>query len=316
VSDLPPPPWYTTARDLVRRARAHWKFVTASTLLGGGVAAATALMLPSYYRSGAAFQAEVSAQTQLTGALAGLASQLGNLPVGNPQNSPQFFGDLITTDAVLRRVAQGRFPYRGRLVALSAIYGFDGDSAALRDFRTVKRLRDAFQVDVNLRTNVVRFTIEARSPELAKALADTTLADVNQANIELRQARAAAEHAFTEGRAAEARQGLDSADQALAAFYQRNRSFVNSPDLQMEEGRLKRAVDMAQQVYMQLRMQAEQAGLQEIRNTPVISAVDPPLLPVRRSWPNRRLAVVLGLTIGLALAFSKLLLLPPGSRRD
>jgi uncharacterized protein involved in exopolysaccharide biosynthesis len=88
---------------------------------------------------------------------------------------------------------------------------------------------------------------------------------------------------------------------------------VNSPDLQMEEGRLKRAVDMAQQVYVQLRMQAEQAGLQEIRNTPVISAVDPPLLPVKRSWPNRRLAVVLGLMIGMALAFSRLLLLPPGS---
>ena len=308
-----PAAWYTIATELLARARRHWVFVGGCTLLGGAVAGTVAFLLPSYYQSGAAFQAETNAQTQLTGALAGLASQLGNLPIGNPQNSPQFFGDLITTDAVLRRVAQARFPFRAQLEPLATIYGFEDDSAALRDFRTVKRLRDAMHVDVNLRTNVVRFTIEARAPELAKALADSTLAVVNQMNIELRRARAAAEHDFTDARAAEARRGLDSADQALAAFYQRNRSIANSPDLQMEEGRLKRAADMAQQVYVQLRMQAEQAGLQEIRNTPVISVVDPPLLPVRRSRPNRRLAVALGLAIGLALALSKLVVRPAAS---
>jgi uncharacterized protein involved in exopolysaccharide biosynthesis len=169
-------------------------------------------------------------------------------------------------------------------------------------------LRDAITLDVNARTNVVKFNVEARTPQLAQALAETTLVDLNEANVDLRRARAAAEHQFTDDRATAARLGLDSADQALASFYQRNRSISSSPDLQMEEARLKRRVDMSQQVYVQLRLQAEQAGLQEVRNTPIVSIIDPPLMPVKRSRPNRRLAVALGLLIGLSLALTRLLI--------
>jgi uncharacterized protein involved in exopolysaccharide biosynthesis len=292
-------------------ARSRWPLVLGWAVLGGAVAGGTALLLPSYYRSGAAFQTESSPQTQLTGALAGIASQFGNFPIGSPQNSPQFFGDLLTTDAVLHRVAHARYSYRGQALPLATIYEFDDMPQALRDFSTVKKLRAAIGLDVNARTGVVRFTVEARDPGLAQALAETTLAALNQANIELRRARAAAEHEFTDERAATARAELDSAEQALAAFYQRNRSISSSPDLQMSEARRKRAVEMAQQVYVQLRMQAEQAQLQEVRNTPVVSVIDPPLVPVRRSRPNRRLAVGLGLMIGFAVAVTRLLLATP-----
>jgi uncharacterized protein involved in exopolysaccharide biosynthesis len=274
------------------------------------------LILPSYYRSTASFQAEATPQNQLAGALGGLASQFGNLTLGSPQNSPQFFADLVTTDAVLGRVARARYPYQGTFFTLSTIYRFDDEPPASRDFHTVKMLRDAITLDVNARTNVVKFSVEARTPQLAQALAETTLADLNEANVDLRRARAAAEHQFTDDRATAARLGLDSADQALASFYQRNRSISSSPDLQMEEARLKRGVDMAQQVYVQLRMQAEQAGLQEVRNTPIVSIIDPPLMPVKRSRPNRRLAVALGLMIGLSLAVTRLLVGPaPASSR-
>jgi uncharacterized protein involved in exopolysaccharide biosynthesis len=59
---------------------------------------------------------------------------------------------------------------------------------------------------------------------------------------------------------------------------------------------------MAQQLFMQLRLQEEQAALQELRNTPAISVIDPPVLPARRSWPNRPLGVFTGLVIGLIVA--------------
>jgi uncharacterized protein involved in exopolysaccharide biosynthesis len=311
VSAPSPAYWYEATRDLLLRARARWPFVLGCTILGGAVAAGTAMVLPSYYRSTAAFQAQATPQTQLPGALAGLASQFGNFSLGNPENSPQFFGDLLRSDAVLGRVAQNAYPYRGEVVPLTTIYGFAHDAPAMRDYRTVKKLREAISVDVNGRTNVVKVGIEARTPELAQVLAESTLAALNQANVDLRRGRAAAEHDFTVQRSNEARRGLDSAEFALVAFYQRNRSISNSPDLQMEESRLKRAVDMAQQIYVQLRMQAEQAALQEVRNTPVVSVIDPPLVPVKRSRPNRRLAVGLGLAVGLAIALTRLLVASP-----
>jgi uncharacterized protein involved in exopolysaccharide biosynthesis len=77
----------------------------------------------------------------------------------------------------------------------------------------------------------------------------------------------------------------------------------------MQESKLKRAVDMAQQVYVQLRLQEEQAAVQEVRNTPAISVIDPPLVPVKRTWPKRRMAVLLGMIVGLAVAGARFLLM-------
>ena len=169
----------------------------------------------------------------------------------------------------------------------------------------------ALSVDLDLRTGVVRFTVEGRSPQLALAIAETTLAALNEANVELRRQRASAERAFTGQRSADARVTLAAAESSLAAFYQRNRNLTTSPTLQMEEATLRRSVDIAQQLFVQLRLQEEQAALQALRNTPAIGVIDPPVLPARRSWPNRRLTVVLGLLIGLAAAFVRLTWPPP-----
>jgi uncharacterized protein involved in exopolysaccharide biosynthesis len=186
------------------------------------------------------------------------------------------------------------------MMSLAMIYGHGHDPARVGEFNTVRQLRKAIRPDVSVRTGVVSFSVEARTPELAKVLADSTLAALNAANIELRQERAGAEQRFTSERASAARLELDSAENALARFYQRNRVVGGSPILEMEEAKLKRSVDMGQQLYVQLRLQEEQAAVQAVRNTPAISVIDPPLLPVKRSWPKRRLAVLLGMALGLA----------------
>jgi uncharacterized protein involved in exopolysaccharide biosynthesis len=272
-------------------------------LIAAGV---TAFLLPSYYRSGAAFQAETNPPTRLSGALAGLASEIGNLQLGS-QNNAQFFGDLLKTDAVLRRVAQANYPWREDSATLATIYGFDDEPPALQSYHVVRQLRAALSVDVTIRTGVVRFSLEARTPRLAYALTASTLAALNEANVELRRTRAAAERRFTADRATQARRELDSTEQVLAQFYARNRMIAGSPHLQMEEARLRRAVDMAQQVYVQLRVQEEQAALQEVRNTPAVSVIDPPVLAVKRARPDRRLAIALGALVGILLAAARLL---------
>jgi len=305
VTSPAPLQWYTVADHALQQARRHWRSLAALPLIGAAAGGITAIMLPSYYRSGAAFQAESGSPPQLSGALAGLASQIGGLPTSGQSNA-QLFGDLLTTDAVLRRVTRATFPWMGRMVKLADVYGYDGNPERRREFYTVNRLRAALSVDVNTRTGVVRFEVEARSPELAEAVAESALAALNQANIALRQARAGAERTFTAERAEQARKGLTEGESALAAFYQRNRTISGSPALQMEEARLRRAVDMAQQVYVQLRLQEEQAAVQELRNTPSIIVIDPPLVPVKRSRPKRRLAALTGLLIGLAAAFLRL----------
>jgi uncharacterized protein involved in exopolysaccharide biosynthesis len=83
VTGTPSSSWYEFARDLFTIVRARWPLVLAYTGIGGVVAVAVVLILPSVYTSTAAFQAESTPQTQLSGALAGLASQLGNVSLAS-----------------------------------------------------------------------------------------------------------------------------------------------------------------------------------------------------------------------------------------
>jgi uncharacterized protein involved in exopolysaccharide biosynthesis len=277
-------------------------------LLGATASGLTSFFLPSYYRSGATFQAEANTPPQLSGALAGLASQFGGLQLAGGQSNPYLFADLITSDAVLNRVARASFPWRGGSATLVEIYGYHDEPESWGRYKTTAKLRKAMQVNINVRPSTVRFSVEARTPDLAAAIAETTLAALNEANIALRQARAAAEQNFTTDRSQHARAELATAESALTRFYERNRVITQAPGLQMEEARLKRAVEMTQQVYVQLRLQAEQAAIQAVRNTPAISVVDPPMLPVKRSRPRRSFAIAVGFAIGLMVAGTRLVL--------
>lgn len=303
-----PADWFLVLRTGLLGARRHWRSLLAFALIGGAAGGGAATIAPSYYQSGAAFQAEPTTPGLGAGSLAGLASQFSNFQL-NPQNNAQFFGDLITTDAVLRRLGDDSFPWQGQMTSLATIYGFERDTQALREYSVVRKLRRAVTVSVNNRTGVVQFSIEARTPSLAKLLADSVLSSLNATNIDLRRERAAAERTFTSERAEHAKEELRTSEQALTDFYERNRSIGNSPALQLLEAQLRRQVDMAQQVYVQLRLQEEQAAVQEVRNTPAISVIDPPFVPVRRSRPNRRLALVLGLFVGIMVGAVRIVLI-------
>jgi uncharacterized protein involved in exopolysaccharide biosynthesis len=300
-----------TSVELLRLARAFWREVLTLAVTGAVVGAVTVLLLPSRYRAKAAFQAENPPNEMPLGGggIAGLlGSQLASLPLGGAtQNRPQLLADLLLTDAVLRHVVHATFAWEGQPQTLVTIYGYASKPRPeLRDYLAIKKLHKAISVDVDIRTGIVRFEVEAYTPELALAVADTTLAALNEANVGLRQRRGSAERAFTAQRSADARMLLAAAESTLALFNQTNRNLQTSATLQLEQARLRRNVDMAQQLYLQLQLQEEQAALQELRNTPTISVIDPPVLPARHSWPNRPLGVVTGLLIGLLVAYLRL----------
>lgn len=293
--------------------RAHWRFVGGMALAAAVLAAIAVLLIPRTYTSDAAFQAESAQSPALSGALAGLASQLGALQLGQMTN-PQFFADLLTSNQVIERIAAARFPWRDGMAPLATIYGYEKKEEAQRNDLTARRLRRSITVNTALRTGVVYYSVDAGSPELARSLAETTFVVLNEANITLRQSRAAAELEFTAKRADDARQELNRAEDQLTGFYARNRVISGSPALQTMESRLRRSVEVAQTVYTQLRLQEEQAAIQALRNTPSITLVDRATTPLRPSAPRRRLSVVAGFVVGLFAAIGWLLLTSNGKQ--
>src|SRR3989442_14693219 len=110
------------------------------------------------------------------------------------------------------------------------------------------------------------------------------LAELNKANLDIRQQYLNQQVEFVEDQTREAGSALRASEDSLLKFYDANRTYQSSPTLVFQESRLKRRVDLAQSVYMGLAQQLEQAKITAAQNTPVYSLVDAPIAPEVRAF--------------------------------
>lgn len=264
------------------------------------------LLGPRSYTATASFTPE-SGEGQ-AGSLSGLASQFGiNVPTGEAGQSPQFYADLLESRELLREAVLTEYDVetepdraegdrlQGDLVALLEI---EANTRRLAVANAIRSLRDIVSVTTSPETGVVELSVTTRWPDLSRQVADRLIKLVNQFNLETRKTQAAAEREFIEGQVARAESALHAAEDSLEAFLERNRRYQNSPELTFRYERLQRQVNLRQQVFTSLSESYEQAKINEVRNTPVITVVEPPELPARPD--RRRLALkgVLGLMLG------------------
>jgi tyrosine-protein kinase Etk/Wzc len=137
-------------------------------------------------------------------------------------------------------------------------------------------------------------------------LAERLVKGVNQFNLETRKSQAAAERQFVEAQAAAAEVALREAEDRLQNFLQRNRETGGSPQLVFERDRLQRDVNLRQQLYSTLLQSREEAKIREVRDTPVITVIEPPRLPIvgesRKTIQKFLMGAFAGAVIGIFTA--------------
>jgi uncharacterized protein involved in exopolysaccharide biosynthesis len=284
------------------------------------VALAAQLLGPRTYTATASFVPQSAAPASQR--LAGLAAQFGvALSAGDAGRSPQFYADLLRARAILLDVVRGPYPIgddetagpAGTLgsesVSLARIFGIQEDDSAAAEILAMEQLRDAMAVDVTPETGVVTVSVEARSPGLAGRIVARMLELLGRFDVETRQSEARAERRFVEARLGDAQAELRSAEDKLQLFLQQNKNFENAPALRFEHDRLQRAVLLRQSVLTSLAQSYEQARVEEVRNTPVMTVIqrpDPPPLPDPRRLP---LVLVVALAggglLGVVIAFGR-----------
>lgn len=238
--------------------------------------------------------------------LGGLAAQFGvNLSGLSSGQSPQFYADILHSTHMLGQVVDTSYQAGGvdpRERTLVKLYEIEAESPELRRDAAIERLRNHVAVTTIEETGVVRFTVTTPWAAVSHQVAERLIELVQQFNVDRRQTQAAAERDFLAGRVEAARQDLLAAEQRLETFLENNRRYDGSPPLQFEHDRLQRRVSLQQQVYSSLVQSYEDAKIQAVRNTPVITVVEPPRRPVKPD--SRMLAIrgVLGLMLGVMLA--------------
>lgn len=239
----------------------------------------------SPYTANASFIPQGSGSAQLS-SIAGLAAQYGvAVPSGSTTESPQFYADLLQSRPILKSVAEASYrdPSKGSVARprLIELFGKREKNRQLALEDAISRLSSHLRVQVSRSTGVVHFSVSAPEPELARDVADQFIAETHKYNLTTHQSHAAAERRFVEERLTLLRAELRQSEEALQGFLRFNRQFQNSPELRAEYDRLQRDLTLRQQVVGSLTQAFEQARIEEVRNTPVISVIEKPETPVR-----------------------------------
>lgn len=286
------------------------------------VAAAIVLVItlwqPRTYRSEAMFVPQ-SRKAPVPGGLAGIAEQLG-VSVGglDAAQNPSFYVDLLKSRPILEQLVDARYVVGGegqprREVTYGSFYHLRGDTPPLRREAAIKQLSKDMETSLAQRTGVVTMRVTTRDPGLAQAMAARALQLLDDFNQVTRRSQASAERRFTEQRLAEARAEQRAAEDRLAAFLGSNLRFDNAPYLRTQGERLQREVVRLQGVVSTLSQAFEQARIEEVRDTPLITVIEVPERPVRAE--SRALVVKTVLAFVLGAITAMLMVLARGAVR-
>ncbi len=281
--------------------------------LGTAIAVAGTLMLrPRQFTAQASFMPVGRRQPT---SLAGLAAQFGvALPASETAQSPAFMIAVLRSRPLQDSVLLSTYATAGGDSTATLLDVLDIEAGTPQERLAVGELKLAARTYLvaDPKTGLVLLRVTMPSAELAAAVAASYLRHLDHFNRETRQSQAQAERRFTERRLAESRVELQRAEDALQRFLQANRGFRSSSELAFEEDRLRRELAVRQEVVRSLTQAYEQARIEEVRDTPLLSVVqppDPPLQPDRRGLAVRTvLGALLGGVVSVVLSLLSLVL--------
>jgi uncharacterized protein involved in exopolysaccharide biosynthesis len=272
-------------RDALLEVLTRWRLLIALPIVGAIGAGLFALVVPPRYDSVAIFNPAEDVSASLPSNLQSIAAQFGVAPAASGYNV-YYFAQVLQSRAVLIRVVDDTLIAGDTVIAVTATLGTEELSAPRRTEATIKALQNSIRVRTDDQAELVTLRVRGRSPEIANSLAGAILAALDSVTTESIRRGGSSERLFAQAQADSAGRALNEAEDRLRDFYNANRSIVGSPSLQSDEARLRRQIQIRQDLYLTLVSQAEAAKLREVKNTPAIGLVQPPQASARRAWPK------------------------------
>lgn len=287
------------ATGLATHKRQHLLFTVFGVVLGF----LSLLILPGTYRVTASFypqstQSSPSAADLLRGVASGALGGLGNSAL-NGANA-EIYPDLLSSQRILAASLSATRPSTRKTYYIE--FGFRGSDSTHALERAVAWMRKSLDVSVNQIDGMVTVSLSHDKSDLASAYLGELLTTLVRFNTEVRKTQAGSVRSFLAERIVTARKELEEAEGALIQFRSSNLRFANSPRLALEQARLEREVRLSETLYQGLCQQYELAKVDEARDTPSITIVDPPGRPSLREGPSLLARIVMGICGCLAVS--------------
>lgn len=308
------------------------KIIVYSVLIFASIGLSYALLTSPEYRSTAKVVRETESDLpQIGGGLAALGSSFGvdmsSLSGGGL--SPEAYRDILFSKEVRLGVVRDTFEFpdeeepmtyvayqtrnKGMLSRVLLVINqwfeeADTELAGSGDIigptpeeeLAIEGITDRLSSSVDPESNLMTITTSASDPVLASSIANSFLQHLTSRVREIQTEKVRKNLAFVEEQFAEAEEDLQEAEERLARFLENNQN-PTSAVLRFQEDRYRRQVRFKEQLYSELQTQLASAQLNLQRQQPVITVVEHPLPPFKRSAPRRTLILVLSIFGGLIL---------------
>jgi len=157
----------------------------------------------------------------------------------------------------------------------------------------VDKLISMINIEYNIETNVYTLSVNSPEAKLSAEIANIYLDELDK-HLRLYNNRKAIEtREFIEERLLETETDLNLAEESLKNFREKNRNIISSASLQLEQDRLIREVSVLISVFTSLKQQLETAKIDEVKELNYVVIIDPPEIPIDRSFPNKRTVVII-----------------------
>ncbi len=163
--------------------------------------------------------------------------------------------------------------------------------------KALKDIADKVSASVDQESGLMTISVTAGGSRLAASLAESFLSHFTERVRKIRTEKVRERLEFVKTRFNDAEQELEAAEDRLAQFLERNQN-PTTATLQFRRDRLQRQVSFKEQLYSELQSQLTQTRLDLQRRQPVVTVVEEPVPPMKRSAPKRTFIVLLMVIIG------------------
>ena len=292
--------------DLLTPLVRHRRLILGTALACALLTAIVVLILRPRYTALTTLVPEAPKESSLSSSLGGLATQFGlGSQIATPY-SPDFMADVLRSRGIREVILATEFPDppggAGKVNRpLLQILEVKGDTPARLLEVGLETLAKATSISLDRRTGILSLKVTLHDPNLAAQVANRMVQELNKFNVERRRSQSVEERIFTERRLLELRKELADAEDELVRFLQRNRQVSEFSVASVGARSRERQVQLKQEVLATMSRSYEEARINEVRDTPVLTVIDRAEPPALKSFPKRTISVLVSLVFGVVL---------------
>ena len=238
-----------------------------------------------------------------------VANQFGLTNQGTPGfdiSSSSMYPDIIISRTFAKIMLAKEFYTEkyGKKLPLIAIFTY-GDYPVPGNIDTLRiSAADIIpdMVRINKQTGFFIIEVTTNEPQFSKDFSDTLIVELDKLQRKFKKQTVNEKIDYIEQKITLAKIELETNEEKLKHFRERNRNVNNSPGLLLTQERLQRDVEIQKGIFLTLKQQLELAKIEEVQKSSFVQILDYPSLPIIESNPKKSSTSILGGFVGFFFA--------------